>query len=89
MTRRGPLFILVVALTAPLTAQAARKVAESQPAEPGDEMIHAWLSRLAVQLDGAFVPTLPKGDEWDKVRGSGSRNTSTCWVCGRRPSEGR
>ena len=68
MTRSCPLFILVVTLAAPLTGLAGPKVAQSQPAEPGDAMIHDYLSRLAVQLDAGFLPTLPKADEWDKVR---------------------
>ena len=68
MTRSCPLFILVVTLAAPLTGLAGPKASQSQPAEPGDAMIHDYLSRLAVQLDAGFLPTLPKADEWDKVR---------------------
>ena len=49
-------------------ALAGPKVAESQPAEPGDEMIHAYLAGLATQLDAGFNQMLPKADEWDQVR---------------------
>ena len=68
MTRSCPVFILVVTLAASLTGLAGPKASQSQPAEPGDAMIHDYLSRLAVQLDAGFLPTLPKADEWDKVR---------------------
>jgi dienelactone hydrolase len=57
--------ILAIAASTP-----AAPKPDAPPAEPGDAMIHAYLSRLAVQLDAAFTQTLPAADEWDAVRRS-------------------
>jgi dienelactone hydrolase len=46
----------------------ADKNVDVPPVEPGDEMIHAYLSRLAVQTDAQFLPTLPAPDAWAAVR---------------------
>ncbi len=50
------------------SAGLAVKNTEPPPAEPGDEMIHAYLSRLAVGMDAEFLSTLPAADAWGKVR---------------------
>ena len=68
MTRYVILAAWIIVLAGGPALAAKKKAPETQPAEPGDGMIHAYLSRLAVQLDAGFLPTLPKADEWDRVR---------------------
>ncbi len=69
MVQGKTLTTLLIALAITPAVFAGKQTAESQPAEPGDQTIHAYLSRLAVQMDAQFLPTLPTAAEWDKVRG--------------------
>lgn len=67
--RRGMCLIIVaVVLAGGSSAPADRKAAESQPAGPGDAMIHAYLSRLARQLDAGFDAPLPGAGDWAATR---------------------
>ena len=68
MTRHAIWAAWMIILALGPGALAAKKTAEPQPPEPGDEMIHSYLSRLAIEMDAEFLPTLPPANEWDKVR---------------------
>lgn len=59
-----------IVLAAATVAPAAKKAPKPYPLEPGDPAIHAYLSRLAVQLDGQFIETLPTAGAWESVRGT-------------------
>jgi len=68
MKRETCLAFLAVVLAGGSSAPAGKKAAESQPAGPSDVMIHAYLSRLARQIDAELDAALPKADDWPATR---------------------
>ncbi len=63
-----------IVLASASVAPPVRKPPKPYPLEPGDPAVHAYLTRLAGQLDGQLVETLPAAEAWESVRGAWKRD---------------